>query len=172
MSSTRLKFDPFHQQDDMRITSYSVRYQLEKPEHNCPSSFPAEPSVRMQYSGASWPQGQWRTDIEPDLKNINRLGNRVKNNEIQYNPENNKMNNVPLVNADDMTLGVTYQRLYNPPCTLRTTGWNRWIDLPHNPQDNYETPFVFFIPSRTQSKDAWVKQLCYKKIEGALQKST
>lgn len=171
MTSTRSKYDNFHQQDDMRITSYSVRYQLEKPEHNCPSSFPAEPSVRIQYSGASWPKGQWRTDIESDLKNINRLGNRVKNNEIQYNPDTNPMNNVPIQNASDMTLGVTYQRLYNPPCTLRASGWNRWIDLPHNPQDNYETPFDFFIPSRTQSKDAWVKQQCYKKIESSIHRA-
>jgi hypothetical protein len=171
MTSTRLKNDNFHQEDDMRITSYSVRYQLDKPEHNCHASFPAEPTIRMQYSGASWPQGQWKTDIESDLKNINRLGNRVKNNNIQYNPEMNKFNNTPLVNAEDMTLGVTHQRLYNPPCTLRTTGFNRWVDLPHNPQDNFETPFDFFIPSRTQAKDAWVKQKCYSNIEAALHRA-
>ena len=171
MSSTRPKYDNFHQEDDMRITSYSARYQLEKPEHNCPSSFPAEPSVRLQYSGASWPQGQWRTDVESDLKNINRLGNRVKNNDIQYNPEKNQMNRNGLVNAPDLTLGVTYQRLYNPPCTLRATGWNRWDSLHHNPQDNFETPFDFFVPSRTQSKDEWVKQACYKRIESAVHKS-
>jgi hypothetical protein len=69
----------------MRITSYSARYQLEKPEHNCPTSFPAEPTIRLQYSGASWLQGQWKTDVESDLKNINRLGTRVKNNQVQYN---------------------------------------------------------------------------------------
>jgi hypothetical protein len=171
MSSTRSKYDNFHQEDDMRITSYSIRYQLDKPEHNCPSSFPAEPSVRLQYSGASWPQGQWKTDIESDLFNINRLGNRVKNNVIQYDPERNNMNQKTLVNAPDVTLGVTYQRLNNPPCTLRATGWNRWETLPHNPQDNFETPFDFFIPSRTQSKDAWVKQSCYKNMEQALHRS-
>ena len=153
MSSTRPKFDNFHQEDDMRITSYSVRYQLDKPEHNCPSSFPAEPSIRLQRSGASWPQGQWKTDIESDLFNINRLGNRVKNNSIQYNPEHNKVNDKPLVNAPDITLGVTYQRLYNPPCTLRATGWNRWQTLPHQPQLTYETPFDWYIPARTMDKE-------------------
>ena len=70
MTSTRLKNDNFHQQDDMRITSYAVRYYLEKPEHNCPIGFPAEPTVRLQMSGASWPQGQWKTDVESDLFNI------------------------------------------------------------------------------------------------------
>lgn len=105
------------------------------------------------------------------LENINRLGTRVKNNQVQYNPDTNKMNQVPMSNPEDLTLGVTYQRLYNPPCTLRATGWNRWIDLPHQPQDTYETPFDFFIPSRTQSKDNWVKQSCYKKIESAVHKA-
>ena len=170
MTSTRLRNDNFHQEDDMRITSYSIRYQLEKPEHNCPSSFPAEATVRLQGSGASWPQGKWRTDIESDLKNINRLGTRVKSNSVQYDPDLNKMNNTQMVHAPDMTLGMTYQRLTNAPCTLRATGWNRWIDLPHNPQDNFETPFDYFVPSRTQSKDAWVKQQCYKNIEKAVHK--
>ncbi len=171
MSSTRPKFDNFHQEDDMRITSYSVRYQLDKPEHNCPSSFPAEASIRLQRSGASWPQGQWKTDIESDLFNINRLGTRVKNNAIQYNPEHNQISNTKLTNAPDVTLGITYQRLYNPPCTLRATGWNRFDSLHHDPQDNFETPFDFFVPSRTQSKDDWVKQSCYKKIEKAVHKA-
>jgi len=168
MTSTRLKNDNFHQQDDMRITSYAVRYYLEKPEHNCPSSFPAEATVRMQLSGASWPQGRWRTDVESDLKNINRLSTRVKNNNIQYNPKTNKITNTPLQNADDLVMGLTYQRLNNPPCTLRATGWNRWIDLPHEPQETFETPFDFLLPSRTQSKDDWTKQTCYKKIASAV----
>ena len=168
MTSTRSKYDNFHQQDDMRITSYSIRYQLDKPEHNCPSSFPAEPTIRLQKSGASWPQGQWKTDIESDLKNINRLGNRVKSNIIQYSPASNYINQQPLEHAADVTLGRTFQRLYNPPCTLRATGWNRWDYLPHNPQDNFETPFDFLIPSRTQSKDSWIKQACYKNIEAAV----
>jgi hypothetical protein len=86
---------------------------------------------------------------------------------IQYDPETNKMNKHSLVNAPDLTLGTTYQKYSNPPCTLRASGWNRWEYLPHNPQDNFETPFDFFIPSRTQSKDAWIKQSCYKKIEFA-----
>ena len=171
MTSTRSKYDNFHQEDDMRITSYAIRYQLDKPEHNCPSSFPAEPTIRLQYSGASWPEGQWRTDIESDLKNINRLGTRVKNNSIQYDPESNKMNKHPLVNAADLSLGNTSQRITNPPCTLRASGWNRWEYLLHNPQDNFETPFDFFIPSRTQSKDNWVNQSCYKKIQFANHKA-
>ena len=168
MSFTRSKYDNFHQEDDMRITSYSARYQLERPEHNCQVGFPAEPSVRLQYSGASWPEAQWRTDVESDLKNINRLGTRVKCNTVSYNPEHNKINSKSLTNAPDLTFGVTYNRLYNPPCTLRATGWNRFEDLTHDPQLNFETPFDFFIPTRTQSKDTWTKQSCYKNVKATV----
>ena len=168
MSFTRQKFDNFHQEDDMRITSYAVRYYLEKPEHNCPTSFPAEPTLRLQYSGASWPEGQWRTDIESDLKNINRLSTRVKNNQVSYNPETNKINAKPLVHAEDLSLGITHQRVSNPPCTLRASGWNRWIELPHEAQQTYETPFDFFIPSRTESKDTWTKKSCYQTVQATL----
>ena len=81
------------------------------------------------------------------------------------------MTNKTLTNAPDLTFGVTYNRLYNPPCTLRATGWNRWIDLPHDPQLTYETPFDFFIPSRTQSKDAWSKKPCTQKIKATIHKA-
>jgi hypothetical protein len=78
------------------------------------------------------------------------------------------MNNVPMQDAADLVMGLTHQRLTNPPCTLRATGWNRWVDLLHDPQEVFETPFDFFIPSRTQSKDAWKSQKCYKDIESAV----
>jgi hypothetical protein len=36
---------------------------------------------------------------------------------------------------------------------LRATGWNRWESLLHDPQLNFETPFDFFIPSRSLDKE-------------------
>ena len=88
---TRGKFDDFHQADDMRITSYALRYYLNTPESNCPASFPVDATTRIQKSGASWPVGKWKTDVESDLKGINRFGSRVKSNSVLYNPDTNKM---------------------------------------------------------------------------------
>jgi hypothetical protein len=150
---TRPKFDDFHQTDDMRITSYAMRYYLNPPEANCPVSFPVQATTRIQKSGASWPQGQWRTDVETDLRGINRFSSRVRCDEALYHPDTNQLNKVPLVAAPDESVPQLFQRLTDPPCTLRATGWNRWIPLPHQPQQSFETPFDFFIPAKSLDKE-------------------
>lgn len=137
----------------MRITSYAQRYYLNPPEANCPVSFPVEATTRIQMSGASWPAGQWRTDVETDLKGINRFGSRVADFNALYNPTTNKLNQIPLQSAPDENVPLLFQRLVNPPCTLRATGWNRWEALPHQPQLVFETPFDHFIPARTLDKE-------------------
>jgi hypothetical protein len=150
---TRGKFDDFHQADDMRITSYALRYYLNTPESNCPTSFPVDATTRIQKSGASWPVGKWKTDVESDLKGINRMGSRLRVDGRLYNPDTNAMNNTPLQHAPDESTPQLFQRLTNPPCTLRATGWNRFEGMPHNPQLTFETPFDHFIPSRSIDKE-------------------
>jgi hypothetical protein len=142
--------------DDMRITSYSLRYYVNPPEANCPSVFPVEPTTRIQRNnGDSWVKGQWRTDIETDLKGINRFSSRVRCDEKLYNPETNKFNNIALEHPEDSTFPLTFNRLTNPPCTLRATGWNRWQPLFHDPTKTFEQPFDYFIPSRTMDKEKY-----------------
>lgn len=150
---TRGRYDDFHHMDDMRITSYAARYYLTPPEANCQTTFPVNPTTRIQQSGNSWPVGQWRTDVESDLRGINRLSSRIRCDDGIYNPATNKMNNIPLGNAADMNFDQLYQRLTNPPCTLRTTGINRWHPLIRDPQETFETPFDHLIPSRLQDKE-------------------
>ena len=160
---TRSKFDDYHQVDDMRITSYAARYYLNPPEHTCQTTYPANATTRIQASGNSWVAGQWRTDVESDLRGINRLGNRIKCDDMagqpagpksgHYNPATNKMNMIGLESAPDTGFGQTFNRLNNPPCTLRATGWNRWEPLLRNPQETFEQPFDYFIPSRLLDKE-------------------
>lgn len=151
---TRPKFDDFHQADDMRITSYAMRYYLGKPNHQCGATFVVDPTTRIQENGVgnSFPEGMYRTDVESDLKNINRFGTRVRCDEVQYNPATNKLNQTALKAVPDSVFPLTFNHLVNPPCTLRGTGWNRWIDMPHQPQATFETPFDFYIPSRDLDK--------------------
>ena len=150
---TRLKFDDFHQEDDMRITSYALKYYVNPPDKNCPTTFPVDATVRLQHSGNSWPEGQWKTDVESDLKGINRFSSRIRCDDVLYNPATNKMNNKAYVAASDESFPMVFNRLSNPPCTLRSSGWNRWTPLPHQPQLTFETPFDFFIPSRDLDKE-------------------
>ena len=152
---TRPRNDPFHQVDDMRITSYAARYYLNPPAANCPTTFPVNATTRIQKSGDSWVEGQWRTDVESDLKGIDRLGTKIRCDAVQYNPQTNMMNNIPLKNAEDENVPQTFARLVDPPCTLRTNGWNRCQPLFHNPQETFETPFDFFIPSRDIDKEKY-----------------
>jgi len=145
--------DAFHQIDDQRITSFALRYYINPPEANCPSMFPVEPTTRIQSQGNSWLSKQWRTDIETDLKGINRFGSRVRAEDKLYNPDKNKFNNTPLEHAQDGTFPLNFNRLHNPPCTLRSKGWNRWDTLFHNPQETFEQPFDWFVPSRMLDKE-------------------
>ena len=150
---TRSKWDEFHTQDDLRITRYAVKYYANPPGINCPQSYPVDVTTRIQHSGAGYVNDTWKTDVESDLKNINRLSTRVKNNNIQHNPATNKFTNAEYVSPPDESFPLLFNRLNNPPCTLRATGWNRWESLPHQPQLAFETPFDFFIPSRDIDKE-------------------
>lgn len=152
-SFTRSKYDDFHQADDMRITSYALRYVISPPELNCPNSFPVDVTTRIQKNGGGWVENQWKTDVESDLFNINRVGSRIRSDDKMYNPNSNKMNSKPYANAPDETFPQTFNRLNNPPCTLRCTGWNRFDPLPHQPQLTYETPFDYFIPAGSLDKE-------------------
>jgi hypothetical protein len=152
---TRLRHDPFHQIDDMRISSYASRYYLNPPAANCPTTFPVQATTRIQKSGASWVEGEWKTDIESDLKGIDRLGSKIRCDAMQYDPDTNRNHQRSLQHAQDENVPLTFARLVDPPCTLRATGWNRWQPLFHNPQETVETPFDFFIPTRDMDKEKY-----------------
>lgn len=150
---TRPRNDAFHQADDMRITSYKARYYLNVPNHNCPTAFIVDPTTRLQLTGNSWVSGAWRTDVESDLRGTNRLGNRVRDDATQYDPRTNKYTKTFYESPQDESFPTVFNHLVNPPCTLRATGWNRWESLPQQPQDNFETPFDWFIPTRQLDKE-------------------
>jgi hypothetical protein len=152
---TRNRYDDFHQVDDNRISTYSARYMLNPPAMNCPTTFPANATVRLQKSGDAWVKGQWRTDVESDLRGIDRLGTRIRCDDALYNPDTNYMNQQGVDNAGDQVVPLTFARLVDPPCTLRATGWNRWTPLFHNPQETFETPFDYYIPSRNLDKERY-----------------
>lgn len=151
---TRMRFDLVKQADDMRITSFAGRYRINEPNRNCPTSFPVDATMRLQGSVAGWVKDEWRTNVESDLRGLNRLGVRVRNEAGQYNPETNVMNRKGYSSAPDESHPHVFNRLYNPPCTLRASGWNRWVPMPNNAQLTTETPFDYYIPSRLIDKEA------------------
>ncbi len=148
---TRSKWDDIHQADDQRISTYAGRYAF-VPFRNCPDSFPVNATIRLQESGQSYVKGKWRTEVESDLKGVGRPSARWREDKLLYDPRTNAMNQAGLTNSPDENNPMNFNRLTNPPCTLRTTGWNRWQPLFHNPQATFETPSDFFIPSRDLDK--------------------
>jgi hypothetical protein len=91
--------------------------------------------------------------VESSLRGVGRPPTKWRTDSLLYNPTTDPITNAPLVNAPDENVPLTFNRLSNPPCTLRATGWNRWESLLHDPQLNFETPFDFFIPSRSLDKE-------------------
>jgi hypothetical protein len=148
---TSSKWDDVHQADDMRISTYAGRYAF-VPFRNCFESFPVNATTRLQEAGAGWVKGKWRTEVESDLKGVGRPSSRWREDKLLYNPETNPINEAGYTNAPDENFPLNFNRLVNPPCTLRTTGWNRWHPLFHNPQAAFETPFDHLIPSRDIDK--------------------
>jgi len=148
---TSSKWDEFHTIDDNRISTYAGRYQLNVPMAQAFDAFVVDPTIRLQKTGQSWVAGQWKTDVESDLRNLARTD--VRNRAANYNPETNRMNNNGLQNAPDGKFAVNFVGQTQPACTLRGTGWNRWEPLLRNPQEHFETPFDYFIPSRLLDKE-------------------
>ena len=148
---TSSKWDDVHQADDQRISTYAGRYAF-TPFRNCFESFPVNNTIRLQESGNGWVSGKWRTEVESDLKGVGRPSSRWREDNLLYDPRTNKMNLAGYTNGEDENNPQNFERLTNPPCTLRTTGWNRWHPLFHNPQAVFETPFDHFIPSRDIDK--------------------
>ena len=148
---TSSKWDDVHQADDQRISTYAGRYAF-VPYRNCFESFPVNPTMRLQESGNGWVSGKWRTEVESDLKGVGRPPSKWREDKLLYNPTTNAINNAGYENGPDENMPLNFNRLVNPPCTLRTTGWNRWHPLFHDPQAAFETPFDHFIPSRDLDK--------------------
>jgi hypothetical protein len=152
---TRPRFDPFHQEDDLRISSYALRYQINVPSFNCSTVYPVQSTTRIQKSGNGWVSNQWRTDTESDLRGINRHSSKVRCDKQLYDPNKNLFTNQRYDNAPDQSMPHVYGRLEDPACTLRCTGVNRWVPLYKNPQETFETPFDHFIPSKLIDKEKY-----------------
>lgn len=151
-SWNRRLYDGCKTTDDMRLSTGPGRYQLDAPPQYCNACFVPEPTTRQQKWGASMSATYQKTDVESDLFNINRQP--TKNNcAKQYNPTTDKLQKGGLVNSKECSFPQVHSRLVDPPCTLRSSGWNRWEWLCENPQEAAMIPFDNSITTRLQQKD-------------------
>lgn len=148
----RRTYDGCKTSDDLRVTTGPGRYQLDAPPKYCNAAFAPEPTVRQQFWGASLNSAYIKTDVESDLLNLNRPNTRTVCD--QYDPENNDVNKTAdTLSVKEASFPQTHTRLVDPPCTGRSTGWNRWEWLCDNPQETVMVPFDNMVTTRLQQKD-------------------
>ena len=147
----RRLYDGCKTSDDLRVTTGPGRYQLGMPPKYCDATFAPEPTIRQQAWGASLNANYIKTDVESDLFNINRPTTKTVCN--QYNPATDKINQTPTTKAKEASFPQTLSRLVDPPCTGRSSGWNRWEWLCENPQEGVMMPFDNQVTTRLAAKD-------------------
>jgi len=150
-SFNRRVYDGCKTTDDLRVTTGPGRYQLDAPPQYCNAAYAPEPTIRQQSWGASLNDTYAKTDVESDLFNINRPTTKTQCN--QYNPSKNKINVTGSTKPKEQSFPQTFSRLVDPPCTLRSSGWNRWEWLCQNPQEGVMLPFDNYITTRLAAKD-------------------
>jgi hypothetical protein len=155
-----------HQTDD--LCSYSEKlkrsvgpgvYYLGTPAADCGETcnrdIPADPSLRFQsYGRMACPQGR-AVDDGSELWGLNYKNTKCSTDEYLPGKYNGKGACGPAAKSNPRACAAPQEstRLSNPPCTLHSTGWNRWEPLCWNPQDRALVPFEWFTSYRIVVKD-------------------
>jgi hypothetical protein len=147
MSFNRLNYDECTYKHNLRQSMGTGDYLLNTPTIDCQSCFPADPAMKNP-RGVSICGNRGLIDVDSELIGINKKASNCPND--KYIPQQYcSLNHVP----DCKSLPQEDTRISNPPCTLRSTGWNRWEWLCRNPQEKALVPFDFNISYRTIVKD-------------------
>lgn len=146
---TRYRHDLNKMVENNEISTGPGRYVLGVPNRYGNATFVPNPTVLNQKWGAAHDMSSTKTDVESDLWNIGRPGAKVACG--QYSPTEGAARRLTAMPETDFA--HTYERLVDPPCTLRGSGWNRWEWLCQNPQENVMMPFEHQVTSRRAAKD-------------------
>ena len=147
-------------------------YQLVRPDNQTTPILPKDPRYIAQSSGVSISKNTSLIDIDSELLGISR--NLSNCPERKYLPDgdasgqcgaqtgrvrngcqpNSKLcvDNSQVMNFGDNGLWTEDTRLSNPASTLRGTGFNRWENLPIDPQERVTQEFDFNINTKILSK--------------------
>lgn len=154
-SCTRYRSDVAKMVENNEISTGPGRYRLGVPNAYGNAVFVSTPTIRMQKWGASHDMSSTKTDVESDLRNLARPSVRTVCG--QYTPEQGASRTLTAMPEEEFPR--TYERLNDPPCTLRGTGWNRWEWLCQNPQENTMIPFEHGVDSVLMQKDDYYRKL-------------
>ena len=160
MSWVSLKNDSCSYQEKLGRSVGPGMYMLATPANDCSDcgrDIPADPSMRFQtYGPGLCPVGS-SIDTGSELRGLNYKNTKCATE--QFDPSKSadkggacKVNGTQQARTDCATPQEA-SRLSNPPCTLRSTGWNRWEWLCYEPQERAAVPFDFLVSNRIMVKD-------------------
>lgn len=152
MSFSRLNYDSCTYQHNLKQSVGAADYQLNTPRLECESCFGYDPVThRNPRNGVSICSNKPLIDVDSELKTITRKASNCPTD--KYIPSDEDF--CKLRHFPDCANGIQSEvtRISNPPCTLRSTGWNRWEWLCQDPQAKALVPFDFNISYRTIVKD-------------------
>jgi len=121
----------------------------------CNRDIPADPSLRFQaYGPNACPPGK-AVDDGSELLGLRYKNTKCSTDEYLPGKYNSRGACGPAANSEPRACMAPQEstRLSNPPCTLHSTGWNRWEPLCWNPQDRALIPFEWNTSYRIIAKD-------------------
>lgn len=149
MSFNRLNYDTCTYKHTLRQSVGPGDYMTTLPNADCDTCFPVDnqqvKNMSMNYFGNK------AVDISSDLMGITRKATNCPDN--KFVPNTAASYGEPQHFKDCATVANEHTRVSNPPCTLRSSGWNRFDWLCRNPQDTAIAEFDFNISNRIIAKD-------------------
>jgi hypothetical protein len=147
---TRYRHDVGKMVENNESSTGAGRWALGVPNAYGNATFAPNPTIRQQKWGAAHDMSSTKTDVESDLLNLGRPSARTQCG--QFNPLTDRRTLTAMPEAE---FPQTFARLFDPPCTLRGSGVNRWEWLCQNPQENVMMPFSWNTDTRHAAKDRY-----------------
>lgn len=159
MSSASLRTDSCSYDEKLKRSIGPGMYMLMTPANDCglecKRDIPADPSLRFQGWGPNTCTPGSAVDDGSELRGLNYKASKCSAD--AYTPGKYPIQGKCAVKGTTdpraCTAPTEATRLSNPPCTLRSTGWNRWEWLCFDPQEKALIPFEWNVSYRTVVKD-------------------
>lgn len=159
MSSTSLQYDSCTYEEKLRRSVGPGLYMVNTPANDCKTcaqDIPADPYYRFQAWGANTCPPGSAVDDGSELLGLNYKASKCT--AAAYAPGKYTGTGACAVegaqkNPRTCAPPTEDTRLSNPPCTLRSTGWNRWEWLCWDPQERAIVPFQYNVNYRMVAKD-------------------
>jgi hypothetical protein len=159
MTTTSLGADACTYQEKLRRSVGPGMYMLNMPANDCgldcKQDVPADPYLRFQGWGPNTCAPGAAVDDGSELRGLRYKASKCSADAYMPGkyPQKGACTVPGTAEARACAAPTEATRLSNPPCTLRSTGWNRWEWLCYDPQERAMIPFEWNVSYRTVVKD-------------------